>query len=584
MKKLLLIILLTISPSYGFLTKLLDPNKTDQQIFHEAVQKGNMLKVKIYFNKDTVDINKSVNVAVANTKSKKHQEIAKFLIENGAKAGMYTAIENTNLVVMQMLIDRGYPVDSYVDTPIVPALKILLENGADVNYKERPGHDDIIVSAVDDYDRLKLLLEHGANANAIRKSYEYSLLMLAAENNNLESVKLLVEYGADVNYKRDDPYDIKRHSEPLYLAVSVTNLEMVKFLVENGAKTDGKDCAALQAYSDLDIIKYLVDNGALLNNHIDHYGTPLNSHVGNLVNALYNNKNDLKQAKISSPIVRYFLDKGADISKVYMPIMVYMVKHKKDFPEFAEYVANNMDKVNSFTNINDNSLLHMEYTARRYRRESNFDYIKFLIEEVGVDINIKDNINWTVLQWVTMDTYRNKDDFEIFGKYLVDNGADIHFKDEYGNSVLYFGDVEMVKYFVEKGVDINSRNIYGGTALMYSGLEIAKYLVSMGADTRGMTINNWAEIGYFDKVKECVENGVNINTKDEHGQTPLMHIVGYSNRNNDIVDIVKYLIENGANVNAVDNDGASVLQQLGISLVTYEYLKLHGAVEKPNQR
>ena len=62
-----------------------------------------------------------------------------------------------------------------------------------------------------------------------------------------------------------------------------------------------------------------------------------------------------------------------------------------------------------------------------------------------------------------------------------------------------------------------------------------------------------ARYGDLETVKLLIENGADINAKDEDGYTVLMHASF-----NGYLEIVKYLIEKGANVNE-DKDGVTAL-------------------------
>ena len=80
---------------------------------------------------------------------------------------------------------------------------------------------------------------------------------------------------------------------------------------------------------------------------------------------------------------------------------------------------------------------------------------------------------------------------------------------------------------VENGADINAKDDGGWTALM-----LASYN------------------GEFEVVKYLVESGANINAKDNDGRTALM-LASLNGK----FEVVEYLIEKGANVNAENNDG-----------------------------
>jgi ankyrin repeat protein len=60
--------------------------------------------------------------------------------------------------------------------------------------------------------------------------------------------------------------------------------------------------------------------------------------------------------------------------------------------------------------------------------------------------------------------------------------------------------------------------------------------------------------GDLNGVKECIENGADVNCKDNDGWTPLM----YSSDNGHL-KIVKYLIKNGVDVNCKDIGGSTPL-------------------------
>ena len=94
------------------------------------------------------------------------------------------------------------------------------------------------------------------------------------------------------------------------------------------------------------------------------------------------------------------------------------------------------------------------------------------------------------------------------------------------------GNFEKVKLLIENGADVNAKNNNGQTALMYvareGDLEIAKYLV---------------------------ENGADINAKDnDWGYTALIYAAEYVN-----LEIVQFLIESGADINIKNNDGKTAL-------------------------
>lgn len=80
-----------------------------------------------------------------------------------------------------------------------------------------------------------------------------------------DKIKYLLEDGADVNYYKEDIYNLY---PAIFVAAANNNLKMVKFLVENGADIDkqsryGDTASSVAAFwGYLDIVKYLAEQGA----------------------------------------------------------------------------------------------------------------------------------------------------------------------------------------------------------------------------------------------------------------------------------------------------------------------------------
>ena len=65
-------------------------------------------------------------------------------------------------------------------------------------------------------------------------------------------------------------------------------------------------------------------------------------------------------------------------------------------------------------------------------------------------------------------------------------------------------------------------------------------------------INNG--VGDIERLKVLLASGVNVNIKDENGNTPLHHAVSANNQ-----EIVEVLLANGADINIQNKDGATPL-------------------------
>jgi len=81
-------------------------------------------------------------------------------------------------------------------------------------------------------------------------------------------------------------------------------------------------------------------------------------------------------------------------------------------------------------------------------------------------------------------------------------------------------------------------------------------------------------INNTEKIKSLIENGADVNAKDDDGWAPLHYVSVSGNK-----DITELLIKSGADVNIKQNDGLTLLHYASISgyKKIVELLKKHGA-------
>ncbi|MCR5562739.1 MAG: ankyrin repeat domain-containing protein [Desulfovibrio sp.] len=117
----------------------------------------------------------------------------------------------------------------------VTMFKLLVEAGAKLSWPDRHGGNlfdgclcDIIQNK--DTELLKYALGYKASANASNCQGDYCRhpMAMAAGQNDLETLKLLVRHGGDVNYQ--DPYG----TSTLIVAIRNGSLELVRFILANG--------------------------------------------------------------------------------------------------------------------------------------------------------------------------------------------------------------------------------------------------------------------------------------------------------------------------------------------------------------
>ncbi len=153
--------------------------------------------------------------------------------------------------------------------------KLLLEHGAKVNVKEHtqgecfygwgwyPLH---LALRSHNYELVRLLIKHGADVNAVRTD-SWTPLHTAACGSPIDIVKLLISKGANCKVG---------NSEPLRIAASRDRIETAKLFIKLGANVNGRKIgtpehegktplfeAAFAGYEDM--VKFLISKGANVN-------------------------------------------------------------------------------------------------------------------------------------------------------------------------------------------------------------------------------------------------------------------------------------------------------------------------------
>ena len=155
-------------------------------------------------------------------------------------------------------------------------LQVLIEQGINVNIPDDDDGETPLHKACsfNNVESIKLLLDQGADVN-IQHNYGYTPLYTACSNNSVESVKLLILNGANVNIP--DNYG----RTPLHLACRYNSVEIVKLLLYNGANVNIQDNKGftplhLACFSNsVGSVKLLLLNGANVNSQNNDGETPL---------------------------------------------------------------------------------------------------------------------------------------------------------------------------------------------------------------------------------------------------------------------------------------------------------------------
>ena len=165
-----------------------------------------------------------------------HVETVKLLIENGADVNVRDCSDMNLLMYLYDNIHANTP--SPTDEEIIAIAELLIENGVDVNATDKYGQTALKYAVnykAKNYEAISFLIENGADVNAIDESgqtvFEYAVKY---ESHNYGLISLLIENGADINAIDESGYTI------LDNAIYDNNYGLIELLVDNGALTSGQ--------------------------------------------------------------------------------------------------------------------------------------------------------------------------------------------------------------------------------------------------------------------------------------------------------------------------------------------------------
>lgn len=134
-------------------------------------------------------------------------------------------------------------------------------------------------------------------------------------------------------------------------------------------------------------------------------------------------------------------------------------------------------------------------------------------------------------------------------KSLIDIGYDVNQQDEDGCTLLHDAvrddDIDRVRLLIDSNADVNIKNNDRIMPLHLAvSLQVNDLLLVNGAD-----LKEWSRVNRYNKIKDLIEQGYDVNQKNEDGSTPL-----HEAARDDDIDLAKLLIDNGANMYACIDD------------------------------
>lgn len=228
-------------------TRIDQPNRWGQTALHLAASKDHSIMVQLilyYLKRRNLNVSAHLN-----------------LIDDSLISPLHHAAQHRSGVIAKILLNYDILLeqkDSSRETPLHWAVyhktdtvvRLFIERKMDVNSKNLWGNTVLHLAATSDSESAvqiaHLLLRNGINSDSTN-SAKITPLQLAARNNQVLLVKLLLEHGANVHHQDRDKRTVLHHA-----VFDVQNLDLVCTLVQQGAdpcQRDETGHSALHSFS-----------------------------------------------------------------------------------------------------------------------------------------------------------------------------------------------------------------------------------------------------------------------------------------------------------------------------------------------
>ncbi|KAL3249339.1 hypothetical protein ABHI18_011651 [Aspergillus niger] len=380
----------------------------------------------------------------------------------------------------------------------------------------------------------------------------------AVRYNQLEIARLMLEAGAYPSPELDgETWD----TSPLHHATIKSNLEMVKLLLEFKADVNQSDLdtcmiplSTATALGHTEIVRCLLESEADVNLENLYGEAPL--HIATRLGHL--------------EITQLLLARGADVDKLVLDKNPLYFACKGDHVNVVRVLLANTPK----PNLNLGSGREQPLSIAIYH---GYTEIVGLLLKAGVDVNRMCGETYTPLEWAV------KHNCEAAVPMILEYRAKIDWKSSRGSGVLRLinqrTEVATVKHLIRCGVDPEDANKKGECAIWVAvrinNEPVAQYLASVVKVKLNYVVGQGAVLhiacryGSLNMVRILAEAGADVNLAvPGGGETPLQAACNREvdgSKLNDTLEIIRYLIQKGARVNDSGGNLRSALHKACLS-------------------
>jgi ankyrin repeat protein len=487
------------------------------------------------------------------------------------------AVQSGNLAALQFLLDHGADLKSHAGTQALleacwkersDMVNMLLDRGANINSDYE---DDSPMTAALESSNGPLaqeLIARGAEVNA-RGWGGWTPLMLAASSGDAETLKLLLDYKADV--------DMLEAAGKSVLHFSHTYPGITRLLLEHGAATEVRancndatpliECAQ---FGDTDALGHLIEFGADVNAKEDDNATALMYAA---------ERGDMKAVEL-------LLNAGAEVNVVgrsvemcitnveARPALMWAVSSRH--LEVARTLLEAGADVNAVTDYGYTALILATWTEEARLVE--------LLLEFGADVSMRDLEARTAADYAAR---MERWDLVHLIEERENNGAVAKLCDELVKASA-LGKKRKMRALLKKGVSIECRGGWGHTPLLAACKcsrckEVVKMLVEAGANLEARHFTGSTPLieacgnGDMDIIEYLVGAGADLEGRGTEGNIPLIESLRSGKP-----EVVELLLRLGAFVdNWNDQDGTTTLMQacwLGLDEIVRVLLKATASI------